>query len=187
MTSKALRMLYYSLFHCNLIYCLPAWSSASQSSLSRIFKLQKSAVRIINNAKYNDHTEPLFKANSILPFPKLTEFLNIQFMQQFVHGHLPKSFDNLWSTVEERRTSSLVLRNGSYLDIPFVRLNSSEKQPLVKLPKAWEEFKEEDVKIIRDKLMFKASLKKFFFEKMSSFPRCERLLCPACLRNNSVT
>jgi hypothetical protein len=186
MTPRALKMLYYSLFHCNLIYCLPAWSSASQTLLTRIFKLQKSAIRIINNANYNEHTEPLFKSSSILPFPKLIDFFNLQFMQNFIHGHLPNSFANLWSTAEERRMSAFVLRNGNYLDIPYSRLASSENQPWVKLPRNWEEFNEEDIKIISDKFAFKSRLKEHFLSQMSSTPNCIRLLCPSCLRNNHL-
>jgi hypothetical protein len=182
--SKALKTLYYSLFHCNLIYCLPIWSSASQTLLSRIFKLQKTAIRIINDASYNEHTEPLFKSSKILPFPALIEFFNLQIMQNFVHNHLPNSFANLWSTSEERRTSDFVLRNGNYLDIPFVRLSTSSNQPLVKLPKTWANFHQEDIKIIADKNLFKTRLKSFFFESMSNTPNCNRLMCPACLRRN---
>jgi hypothetical protein len=184
MTPRALKMLYYSLFHCNLIYCLPAWSSANQTLLTRIFRLQKAAIRIINNVKYNEHTEPLFKSKSILPFPKLIQFFNIQFMQNFIHGHLPSSFSNLWSTAKERRISAFVLRNGNFLDIPFTRLSSSESQPWVKLPKTWEEFSEEDIKIISDKIVFKFRLKEHLLSLIPSSPNCTRLFCPSCMRNN---
>jgi hypothetical protein len=184
--AKALKTLYYSLFHCNLVYCLPIWSSASQTLLSRIFKLQKTALRIINNVNYNEHTEPLFKQCKILPFPTLIEFFNLQFMQNFIHNHLPISFANLWSTAESRRASEFVLRNGNYLDIPFVRLSSSSGHPWVKLPKTWANFQQEDIKILADKNKFKSCLKSFFLESMSNSPNCNRLMCPACLRRNLI-
>lgn len=41
LTEKALKAIYFSLFHCNLIYCLPIWSTASQSILKQIILLQK--------------------------------------------------------------------------------------------------------------------------------------------------
>jgi hypothetical protein len=184
LTSKALKAIYYSLFHCNLIYCLPVWSSANQSLINRIFKLQKAAIRIICNVKYNEHTEPLFKSCEILPFPKLIEFFDLQFMQHFVHGHLPNSFSNEWSTTDERRTSNYVLRNGNFLDIPFVRLTSSTTQPMVRFPKAWINFEKEDIKIITDKIKFKFSLKNHFLDELSFIPNCNRLVCPACLNRN---
>jgi hypothetical protein len=41
LTQKALKSVYYSLFHCNIIYCLPIWSSTTISCLKPIEKLQK--------------------------------------------------------------------------------------------------------------------------------------------------
>jgi hypothetical protein len=106
-------------------------------------------------------------------------------MQQFIHGHLPKSFSNMWSTAEDRRTSNYVLRNGNFLDVPFARLKSCINQPLIRLPKAWLNFANEDIKIIADKTKFKINLKKYFLDTLSSTPNCNRLLCPACLRRNT--
>ncbi len=61
------------------------------------------AVRLLFNAKYNAHTEPLFKAAEILPFNNLCDFFKIQFMQQFSQGFLPTSFSNTWITNAIRR------------------------------------------------------------------------------------
>ncbi len=47
LTDKALKAIYFSLFHSNLIYCLPIWSSASKSTLKTIVTMQKAAVRIL--------------------------------------------------------------------------------------------------------------------------------------------
>ena len=50
--------------HCHLIYGLAAWGKSK--SLDTVFKLQKRAIRSINNKSYRAHTEPLFKSNTIL-------------------------------------------------------------------------------------------------------------------------
>ena len=55
-------------------------------------------ITVINGAKYNAHTEPLFKELCILPVDKLIEFFNLQFMQNFIQGFLPISFNNVWIT-----------------------------------------------------------------------------------------
>jgi hypothetical protein len=57
--------------------------------------MQKKAVRLISNANYNSHSEPLFKNLGILPFQDLVSFFNIQLMQQFNQGFLPASFNNV--------------------------------------------------------------------------------------------
>jgi hypothetical protein len=67
LTQKALKAVYYSLFHCNIIYCLPIWSSTAISNLKVVEKMQTTAIRLICNANYNAHTEPLFKSLQILP------------------------------------------------------------------------------------------------------------------------
>ncbi len=75
LTDVALKSVYYSLFHSNLIYCLTIWSSTTQSNIKLITKLQKAAIRIIARKSYNAHTEPLFKIHKILPLAKLILFL----------------------------------------------------------------------------------------------------------------
>ena len=40
-TRKALKSVYYALFHSNLIYCAPVWSCASQNAIKNIKIMQK--------------------------------------------------------------------------------------------------------------------------------------------------
>ena len=174
--------MYYSLIHCNLIYCLPIWSCTSQSNLKSIIKLQKAAARIIFNAKYNAHTEPIFKSLSILPLDKLIYFFNLQLMQRFKQGFLPVSFNDTWSTNNFRRDSNfeISLRNENEFAIPFARLSSSDKRPLINLPRLWQNFSDESIKIIRNRPEFNSKLKIFLLNQLSSVPNCNRLLCPVC-------
>jgi len=182
LTDSSLKAVYYSLFHCNLIYCLPIWSSTANSNFNHITVMQKNAIRLISNKKYNEHSEPLFKKLSILPLPDLITFFNLQFMQRFKQGFLPSSFINTWATNEERRgdLQRHILRNNDLLYIPFARLSSSLKQPLFNLPKTWLDFPEENVKIIRNKMEFNSELKKYLLKNLSSTVICNRLLCPTC-------
>jgi len=77
---SSLTLLYQSLFHSHLIYALPIWQAAAGNIIGDIFKMQKNAIRIITDSKYNAHTEPLFKKLEILPFPDLISFFKLQFM-----------------------------------------------------------------------------------------------------------
>ena len=97
----------------------------------------------------------------------------------------PISFNNVWVTNEERRpdNSHHILRNSSALTIPFTRLSTSSKHPLVNLPKTWIEFNNENIKILRNKLEFKFELKKHFLSELSAVVICDRLLCPSCHLN----
>ena len=60
LSSKNLKLIYYSTFHCHLIYAIQIWSCCPTANINELFKLQKTAVRTHCNAKYNAHTEPLF-------------------------------------------------------------------------------------------------------------------------------
>ena len=63
----------------------------------------------MNGSKYNSHTEPLFKELKILPLDALIKFFNLQFMQHFIQGFLPASFNSVWLTNEERRPEDSVV------------------------------------------------------------------------------
>ena len=192
LSQKSLKAIYYSLFHSNLIFCLPIWSCTSQKNLKPLIVLQKSAIRIISKAAYNAHTEPLFKSNNILPLNDLIQFFNLQTMHRYIQGFLPTAFNQIWLTNQERRNETntdqdihRLLRNSANLNIPFVRLSFSQNQPLVKLPKTWSEFQVHEIKIIRNKNEFNLKLKKYFIDKLSFSTTCHRLLCPSChLINN---
>ena len=185
LTLKARKSVYYALFHSNLIYCMPIWSCASQNSLKNIKVLQKRAIRIVHGSKYNSHTEPLFKELKILPLESLIKFFSLQFMQHYIQGFLPVSFNNIWLTNEERRAEDhhRILRNKNELFVPYVRLSSLLKHPLIYLPTTWLDFTNENIKILRNKIEFKAELKKFLLSELSSIISCDRLLCPTCHLN----
>jgi uncharacterized protein YggT (Ycf19 family) len=182
LTYGARKSLYYSLFHSNLIYGIHVWSCAPPSSYSCIYLKQKMAIRIVHDAAYNSHTEPLFKNAGVLPLSSLIEFFILQFVQRFVQGFLPISFNNTWITNAVRREDDyqLVLRNDADLYVPFARTTLIERQPLTKFPKTWHEFPNENVKFIRNKQTFNEELKKHFLSKLDANYRCVRLLCPHC-------
>ena len=112
-------------------------------------------------------------------------------MQKFKQGFLPTSFNQTWSDNRVRRGDQfeISLRNENLFNIPFARLTSSFKLPLVNLPRTWEDFKNENVKIIRNKIEFNHKLKEHLLDELREVISCNRLFCPACLqhayRNNT--
>lgn len=182
LTFRAMKSLYYSLFHSNVIFGIQVWSSTPQSNLKDLTLKQKMAVRTIHNAKYNDHTEPLFKSARILPLEQLIDFFTLQFMQHYLQGFLPISFNNTWTLNVARRHENfqLQLRNDEEIDIPFARLSLTDRQPLSRIPRTWLEFQNENIKIIRNKCTFNKDLKEHFLSKLNGNFKCERLLCLQC-------
>ena len=188
LTLKSLKSVYYALFHCNLIFCLPIWSCAASKLISNLHTLQKKAIRVVNGSKYNSHTETIFKSLGILPLNSLIKFFNLQFMQNYVQGFLPTTFNTVWLTNEERRQEEVyrTLCNNNQLFIPFTRLAKLSKHPLIIFPKTWVEFSNVDIKIIRNKIEFKIKLKKYLLGELSDTIICNRLLCPFCHLNAYV-
>ena len=103
-------------------------------------------------------------------------------MQRFKNGHLPSSFDGTWLTNRIRRADQgeIELRNDDLLHVPFARTNALSRLPLVTLPKLWNEFQDENIKIIRNKIEFNSKLKQHLLTLLNDVPNCSRLLCPAC-------
>ena len=66
--TNIMRTLYHSMVHSHMNYGILAWGF----ECSRIVKIQKKLIRIITCAKYNAHTEPLFKAMDILKVDDLS-------------------------------------------------------------------------------------------------------------------
>ena len=157
------------------------WSCTNQSNLNSLFLKQKTAIRLINSAKYNAHTEPIFKSSGILPLYMLTDFFKLKFFHDFVNKELPTSFDNTWIRNEDRRIEyTPVLRNHQEFHIPPSRLNSSDKFPLASFPRIWLSFPDKNIKNTTNKISFNRSLKEFFLNKLNSTYVCTRLLCPHC-------
>lgn len=60
-TKEALLLIYRSLVHSYILYCIETWGCAYKTALEPIYILQKKAVRIICNAGYREHSAPLFR------------------------------------------------------------------------------------------------------------------------------
>ncbi len=113
LNQKSLKLLYFALVHCYLIYGIQVWACAPNYILKGLFKKPKIAKRIISQAKYNAHNEPLFRTLAILPLPSLILYFQLQFMQQFQQKFLPDIFSETWihNSVREIGENAIVLCN----------------------------------------------------------------------------
>ena len=72
------------------------------------------------------------------------------------------------------------LRNDDLFYVPLARTSTLSRFPLVTMPKLWNEFEDENIKIIANKLEFNKKLKIHLISLLNSEPLCLRLLCPSC-------
>ncbi len=182
LSERALKSIYYSLIHTHIIYAIQVWSCTTSNLTDRIYKLQKKAIRIVTKSPFNAHTESLFKKTAILPFPDLVHFFRLQFMQQYVQGFLPNKFANTWINRANHHLQlhNYPLRNYDELYIPPARIALTQKHPFHLFPKLWADFKEYQIRILREKKDFNFKLKEFLLEKLVANYKCNRLLCPRC-------
>jgi len=153
---ESLVSLYYALIHSHISYCTSVFGSATSTSLSRIVKMQKRAIRIICNVPSRSHTAPLFIDLQILPFEKLITFSKLKFMHKFVHNRLPFSFNETWITNIERNPR-LNLRNAQEFYIRPVNFISLKRLPLFNFPSVWNQ--EHHSKSLPDFKFYQRSLK----------------------------
>lgn len=179
---NCLKTLYFSTFHCHLIYAIQIWSCCQSSLVNKLFKQQKNAIRILSGAAYNAHTEPLFKAHEILPLPDLISFFKLQFMHRYVNSLLPISFNDTWKKNTDRNIGEnrLQLRNEFNFQHLVSKTVSLDKLPLFQYPRLWDQFPDLRIKCLERPNLFDRTLKKFFIDDLSDTPNCERLFCPAC-------
>ena len=91
-----LRTLYNSLILPHLQYAVLVWGFKS----SRLEKLQKRAVRIISQSKYNSHTEPIFRTMNLLKLSDIFKLNILKFYHKHQQGHLPNYFQNLFRSTD---------------------------------------------------------------------------------------
>lgn len=85
---SALVSIYHSLIGSHINYGILVWGY----NHDRINKLQKKAIRIINCAKYNAHTAPLFKKDKLLTFNEMKTLKILTFYYKLINDLIPSFF-----------------------------------------------------------------------------------------------
>ena len=113
---------------------------------------------------------------------QLIEFNMLLFIQNYLHGSLPRAFAGTWSSNQERRGAELhvSLRNNEDLYVPLARTITADRMPVTEFPRAWNNFTEKQIKQEQSTKIFKTKLKNFFMDKLSHIPICSRANCTAC-------
>jgi len=132
----ALLSLYFALVHSHLSYCTTIYGSATPTSLSKLFKIQKKAIRIISHSTFRAHTAPIFKLLKILPLDKMILYSKLKFMHLYANNSLPFSFNESWVRNIERNPG-LNLRNAQNYFIKPCTYTTIKRLPLFTFPSLW--------------------------------------------------
>ena len=156
-----LKLLYYSLFHSNLIYCIGTLSAMSNANAAKILKIQKKAIRTISNAKYNSPSKPLYAALKILPYDLLQKQAKLNFMHSVEYEYAPRTFFETWSK-NASRNLNYELRNTALYDTPRLKYEYLRNSPFISFPTEWNKL--HDVRFQTNKITFQIALKDHLLE-----------------------
>ena len=95
-------MLYNSLILPHLQYSILCWGFKT----SRLFKLQKRAMRIITCSKYNAHSDPIFKKLNLLKISDIYNISLLKFYYKFKKDKLPHYFRDIISFSPQHQYST---------------------------------------------------------------------------------
>jgi Reverse transcriptase (RNA-dependent DNA polymerase) len=165
---KSLKMLYYSLVHSNLLYCIGTTSAMNQTNLKKIKLLQKKAIRLIANERYNANTAPLFYDLKILPYDKLLKQFICKFMHAIEYSYSHESFYDYWPT-NNQRLLNYDLRNNNMRTIQRVHFEQLKNCPLFNFPKVWNELGVE-LRLQNNPLTFHIELQNSLLEEVNNNP-----------------
>ena len=79
-------------------YGITLWGTTYKSLYNKIVIMQKKAIMIIAGAKYNEHTEPLFKELKVLKLDDLLELKLAKDMYSYTKGSIPTPLMDMFIT-----------------------------------------------------------------------------------------
>ena len=91
MSENILLQIYNSLIHSKLCYGILVWGHKS----CKLNKIQKRAIRVITNSRFNAHTEPLFKRLNILRSEDINKLQIYKFLHKLENNGVPEYFQNI--------------------------------------------------------------------------------------------
>jgi hypothetical protein len=126
---ETLKTIYNSLINSHLNYGILCWGYICND----ISKLQKKAIRIICNRKYNAHTQPLFKHLHTLTVQDILIRKMYKFYFKLFHNQLPEYFKTETFLQYQQETHAYNTRNTSFLT-PRTKYKLTENSLRFQLP-----------------------------------------------------
>ena len=132
MPPNILRTLYSALILPHFQFSILNWGFKA----NRITRLQKRAIRVITNSKYNAHVEPLLKQLNLLKVSDIFHNSLIKLFYKYKSGNLPHYIMHIFS--DATSTHDYNTRSQTILDHPSTHLYGSEKCVRYQLPRVIE-------------------------------------------------
>ena len=175
---ESMTTLFHSFINSHLMYCLPAWSCGLESSLKPLIVLQKKAIRIVTNSRYNCHTAPLFSDLKILPLKELAIYSKLLIIYDYIRWRLPFSFDGMW--IRNNLRNARLMRNSDEFHIPTSKFTSIERFPFFHFQRLWNNIchNVDDLSSEQPRKIFAENLKEELFKSVVIV--CNNQRCIEC-------
>ena len=170
--------LYNALVKPHLTYGILVWGNARQCHIQKTVKLQKHAIRIINQASYNSHTEPLFKQSKVLALRELYEYETMLFMYKHFNNMLPSALNNMFTLNEKVNVLHNTRQSKLYIT-PKHKNIFVKNLPFINFLYTWNRIGPK-IDPTLSKYLFKRVVKTLLLSKYSSVIRCGYHRCTDC-------
>ena len=105
LNTSHLLLLYNSLFLSHVNYCCFIFCNTYSSHISKIEKLQKRLVRLIDGQSRLAHSTPIFKKLKLLKLRDIAKHQMVLLMHRKLQNNLPHLIDQLFITAQPSRNS----------------------------------------------------------------------------------
>ena len=156
---SARKQLYYSYVHSHLIYCLPLFTFLKKTDLDLLCKLQRKAIRITYNVKYNAECRTLFHDLDIIPINMMLEKETLKIMNKVYIYREPKEISKYF--IESRSEHPFQLRENIRFHIPMLKSTKLMKSPIFHYSQVFNKF-ENNIKTCSNIWDFNRELNKHF-------------------------
>ena len=154
----------------------------NSNSIHKLLRIQKRAMRVINNKEYRHHTDPLFKRNNIMIVTDLYQLQVFSFMHDLVNNKLPGSFDDFIPITNESYYP-ITTRQCNRLYMTRPRTTFSSNLPNHNFVNIWNKF-DQIYQKCKPKHKVKKRLRNQFIDSYLNTVRCDNPMCNECNNNN---
>ena len=174
-------LLYKSLIQSHIEYCLPVWGNALDTHMKPLEIIQRKAIRVATNSKYNSHSDPLFHQINAYT---LKDLYLIRCARIGMKVTKNRANDGLQSCFRVINSEPRVTRSGSgfgkRLFVPLPKIELTKRLPQFQIPAIWNAFPDKYKQFGILALM--EDFKKSKIEEYGEFS-CKKKKCFPCGKN----
>jgi len=94
---SVLKSVFNSLFVSHLSYACQTWAQCINLNYSRIFRLQKAAIRILTFSDFHAPSQPIFHQLNLLKISDLVKLRNLLLVHDILNGNSPSDISDTYS------------------------------------------------------------------------------------------